>query len=120
MLNTVLTVRNGQAFSHKGKGWEQLTDVAIEKLSERETPVVFILWGKAAQEKIKLIDTKRNIIIKSAHPSPFSARYGFFGSHPFSKTNAALKALGEEPIDWQLPEHVEISDEASNHYQQTR
>ncbi|GAB5054885.1 MULTISPECIES: uracil-DNA glycosylase [Pediococcus] len=120
MLNTVLTVRNGQAFSHKGKGWEQLTDVAIQKLSEREMPVVFILWGKAAQAKISLIDTKRNIIIKSAHPSPFSAYHGFFGSHPFSKTNAALKALGEEPIDWQLPEHVELSEDAKHNYQQTR
>ena len=106
LLNSVLTVRNGHAFSHKGKGWEQLTDAAIHKLSERPTPVIFILWGRAAQNKISLIDTKANIVIQSAHPSPLSANRGFFGSKPFSKTNIALKSLGETPIDWQLPEHV--------------
>ena len=87
MLNSVLTVRNGQAFSHKGKGWERLTDAAIEKLSSRPGPVVFILWGRAAQDKISLIDTTKNIVLKSAHPSPLSASRGFFGSRPFSKTN---------------------------------
>lgn len=106
MLNSVLTVRNGQAFSHRGKGWEQLTDAAIRKLSERPGPVVFILWGRAAQDKIRLIDTEKNIVLKSAHPSPLSAHRGFFGSRPFSKTNAALIAMGETPIDWQLPEKV--------------
>ena len=110
MLNSVLTVRNGQAFSHRGKGWEQLTDVAIQKLSERPQPVVFILWGEAAQSKEKFIDQSRNIIIKSAHPSPLSANRGFFGSRPFSKANAALEAMGEQPIDWQLPEHVDESE----------
>lgn len=110
LLNSVLTVRNGAAFSHRGKGWEQLTDVAIQRLSERPQPVVFILWGKAAQSKEKLIDKSRNIVIKSAHPSPLSANHGFFGSRPFSKTNAALEAMGEQPIDWQLPEHVSQSD----------
>ena len=110
LLNSVLTVRNGQAFSHRGKGWEQLTDVAIQKLSERPQPVVFILWGKAAQSKEKFIDQSRNIIIKSAHPSPLSANRGFFGSRPFSKANAALEAMGEQPIDWQLPEHVDESE----------
>lgn len=108
LLNTVLTVRNGQAFSHRGKGWEQLTDAAIEKLSARPRPVVFILWGKSAQAKIKLIDTTKNIVLQSAHPSPLSAHRGFFGSKPFSKTNAALIAMGEEPIDWQLPEKVNV------------
>ena len=107
LLNSVLTVRDGQAYSHRGKGWERLTDVAIEKLSAREKPVIFILWGKAAQDKIKLIDQSRNVIIKSPHPSPLSAHRGFFGSRPFSKTNAALEAMGETPIDWQLPETVE-------------
>lgn len=103
LLNTVLTVRDGIAFSHRGKGWEQLTDQAIIALSQRTQPVVFILWGKAAQNKISLIDTKRNIVLQSAHPSPLSAHRGFFGSRPFSKTNAALEAMGEKPIDWQLP-----------------
>lgn len=108
MLNSVLTVRNGQAFSHRGKGWEQLTDRAIQLLSERPDPVVFILWGRAARNKISLIDTQRNVVIESAHPSPLSAYRGFFGSRPFSKTNAALVAMGKEPIDWQLPEHVDL------------
>ena len=107
LLNSVLTVRNGLAFSHKSKGWEQLTDKAIEKLSERPEPVVFILWGRAARNKIKLINTNTNIVIQSAHPSPLSANRGFFGSRPFSKTNTALKSIGEKPIDWQLPEHVD-------------
>ena len=106
LLNTVLTVREGQAYSHRGKGWERLTDTIIEKLNEREKPIVFILWGKPAQEKIKMIDKSRHIIITSPHPSPLSASRGFFGSKPFSKTNDALLALGEEPIDWQLPETV--------------
>ena len=106
LLNSVLTVRNGQAFSHKGKGWEQLTDAAIQKLSAREKPVVFILWGRAARDKIALTDTKTNVVIQSAHPSPLSAHRGFFGSKPFSKTNEALEAMGEEPINWQLPEKV--------------
>jgi uracil-DNA glycosylase len=103
LLNSVLTVRDGQAYSHQGKGWEQLTDKAIAALSQRTQPVVFILWGRAAQNKISLIDTKRNIVLQSAHPSPLSAHRGFFGSRPFSKTNAALEAMGEKPIDWQLP-----------------
>lgn len=106
LLNSVLTVRNGQAFSHKGKGWEQLTDAAIQKLSAREEPVVFILWGRAARNKIALIDTNTNVVLQSAHPSPLSANRGFFGSKPFSKTNEALIAMGEEPINWQLPEKV--------------
>lgn len=106
LLNTVLTVRQGQAYSHRGKGWERLTDKIIEKLNEREKPIVFILWGKPAQEKIPMIDTSKHIIIKSPHPSPFSANRGFFGSKPFSRTNNALIALGEEPIDWRLPEKV--------------
>ena len=106
LLNTVLTVREGQAYSHRGKGWEILTDKIIEKLNEREKPIVFILWGKPAQEKMKMIDKSRHIILTSAHPSPLSANRGFLGSKPFSKTNDALMALGETPIDWQLPETV--------------
>ncbi|MEE0003987.1 MAG: uracil-DNA glycosylase, partial [Ligilactobacillus ruminis] len=80
---------------------------AIEKLSSRPGPVVFILWGRAAQDKISLIDTTKNIVLKSAHPSPLSASRGFFGSRPFSKTNQALIAMGEKPIDWQLPETID-------------
>lgn len=110
LLNSVLTVRDGQAFSHRGKGWEKLTDAAIAALSRRPEPVVFILWGKAAQAKIELINTQTNIVLQSPHPSPFSANRGFFGSKPFSKTNEALKAMGETPIDWQLPQHVAIDD----------
>lgn len=106
LLNTVLTVREGQAYSHRGKGWEILTDKIIEKLNEREKPIVFILWGKPAQEKMKMIDKSRHIILTSAHPSPLSAHRGFLGSKPFSKTNDALMASGETPIDWQLPETV--------------
>ncbi|MEY8446262.1 uracil-DNA glycosylase [Enterococcus ratti] len=106
LLNTVLTVREGQAYSHQGKGWEKLTDKIIEKLNERQKPIVFILWGKPAQEKIKMIDKRRHIILTSSHPSPLSAHRGFLGSRPFSKTNDALIALGETPINWQLPETV--------------
>ncbi|WP_178197651.1 uracil-DNA glycosylase [Ligilactobacillus sp. Marseille-Q7487] len=106
LLNSVLTVRDGMAYSHRGKGWEQLTDAAIVALSKRPTPVIFILWGKAAQDKIKLIDQSRNVIIMSPHPSPLSASRGFFGSKPFSKTNEALIAMGQTPIDWQLPSEV--------------
>lgn len=106
LLNTVLTVRNGQAYSHRGQGWEQLTDAIIQKLNERAQPVIFILWGKPAQEKIKMIDTSRHVIIQAPHPSPLSAHRGFFGSKPFSKANQALERLGETPIDWQLPDTV--------------
>lgn len=106
LLNTVLTVRNGQAYSHRGQGWENLTDIIIQKLNEREKPIIFILWGKPAQEKIKMIDTTRHIILKGPHPSPLSAYRGFFGSKPFSATNRALEELGETPIDWKLPDTV--------------
>lgn len=102
LLNTVLTVRKGQAHSHKGKGWELFTDRVIQKLNEREKPVIFILWGKPAQEKGKLIDDSKHFILTSPHPSPFSARKGFFGSRPFSKANELLREQGEEPIDWKI------------------
>lgn len=106
LLNTVLTVREGQAYSHRGKGWEQLTDKIIQKLNEREDPIVFILWGKPAQQKVSMINTKKHVIICSVHPSPLSAHRGFFGSRPFSKTNQALIEMGKTPINWQLPEEV--------------
>lgn len=104
LLNSVLTVRGGEAFSHRGKGWELLTDAVIRALNAREKPVVFILWGNASIAKKAFIDTKRHAVITSPHPSPLSARRGFFGSKPFSQVNEALERFGEEPIDWRLPE----------------
>lgn len=106
LLNSVLTVRESQAYSHRGKGWEKLTDEIIQKLNQREKPIVFILWGKPAQQKISMIDTTKHLIISSVHPSPLSAHRGFFGSKPFSQTNQALLQMGETPINWQLPERV--------------
>ena len=103
MLNTVLTVRAGEAHSHRGKGWETFTDRIISLISERDEPAVFILWGKPAQSKLALIDTKKHNVIKSAHPSPLSASKGFFGSRPFSKVNAYLRSRGLKEIDWQIP-----------------
>lgn len=103
MLNAVLTVRAHQANSHKNHGWETFTDQVIRVVNAKETPVIFVLWGGYAQKKKALIDTSRHTIIESAHPSPLSARNGFFGSHPFSKINAALHAAGKPEINWQLP-----------------
>ena len=102
LLNTVLTVRQGEAHSHKGKGWEQLTDVIIEQLAQREKPIVFLLWGKPAQSKRAIIErvSTAHLILEAPHPSPLSAHRGFFGSKPYSQTNAALRAMGESPIDW--------------------
>lgn len=102
LLNATLTVRAHQAGSHQGKGWEAFTDQAISQLSEKKTGLVFLLWGKFAQHKSILIDEKKHTVIKSAHPSPFSAYNGFFGSKPFSKTNAALIANGKKPVNWQI------------------
>ncbi|UKS65134.1 uracil-DNA glycosylase [Rossellomorea marisflavi] len=100
LLNTVLTVRDGEAHSHRNKGWERLTDHVIKTLNEREKPVVFILWGKPAQSKEKLIDQSVHFTIKSPHPSPLSAHRGFFGSKPYSKTNQFLKKHNIPEIDW--------------------
>ena len=102
LLNTSLTVRAHQANSHRGKGWEEFTDAVISVVNRRPQPAVFVLWGAAAQKKRALIDANRHTIIESAHPSPLSARNGFFGSRPFSRINAALESVGEEPIDWCL------------------
>jgi uracil-DNA glycosylase len=104
MLNAVLTVRAHSPNSHKNQGWEQFTDAIIRKVSAKETPVVFVLWGAYAQKKAALIDTSRHTIVQSAHPSPLSAKNGFFGSRPFSQVNAALQRAGHQPIDWQLPD----------------
>lgn len=102
MLNTVLTVRGGEANSHRNQGWEIFTDEVIRKLSEREEPVIFVLWGKPAQKKKQLIDLERHSVIESVHPSPLSASRGFFGSKPYSKVNELLQARGEKPIDFCL------------------
>ncbi|MGE6630444.1 uracil-DNA glycosylase [Bacillus sp. NPDC077027] len=100
LLNTVLTVRQGEANSHKGKGWERVTDRVIDVLNEREQPVVFVLWGRHAQAKKERIDGSKHFVIESPHPSPFSARNGFFGSRPFSKVNECLKTIGTQEIKW--------------------
>ena len=102
LLNTSLTVRAHEANSHQKIGWEILTDNIIKKLNDRQKPIVFILWGRNAQSKEKLITNTNHLIIKSTHPSPLSANRGFFGSKPFSKTNNFLKFIGQEPIDWQI------------------
>ena len=103
LLNTTLTVRSGLAASHQGKGWETFTDEILRVVNDKPHPVVFVLWGASARKKKSLLDLSRHVAIESAHPSPLSARNGFFGSRPFSRTNAALEAAGLEPIDWQLP-----------------
>ncbi len=103
LLNTSLTVVANQANSHQKIGWEIFTDRVIQVLSDREDPVIFILWGRNARSKKALIDTARHFIIESAHPSPLSAHNGFFGSRPFSRTNAILEQLHKDPIDWQIP-----------------
>ena len=104
MLNAVLTVRAHQPNSHKGKGWETFTDAIIRAMSAKESQVVFVLWGGYARKKTVLIDASRHVIIESAHPSPLSARNGFFGSRPFSRINAALRSAGQPEIDWQIPD----------------
>jgi uracil-DNA glycosylase len=102
LLNTVLTVEDGKANSHRGKGWERFTDHVISLLNEREKPVVFVLWGKPAQAKQSLIDSSRHYIVTAPHPSPLSAHRGFFGSRPYSKTNRFLREQGMKEIDWCL------------------
>ncbi|TSC27764.1 uracil-DNA glycosylase [Corallococcus sp. Z5C101001] len=103
LLNTVLTVRQATPNSHAKHGWEHFTDAVIRAVSARPDPVVFLLWGKPAQKKTALIDAKRHIVLEGVHPSPLSASKGFFGSKPFSTTNAALEKHGQHPIDWALP-----------------
>ena len=102
LLNAVLTVEEHKPTSHKGMGWEIFTDSVIKMINEKEKPVVFILWGSYARDKKKLITNPNHLIIESAHPSPFSARNGFFGSKPFSKTNSFLKRNGIREIDWRI------------------
>ena len=102
LLNAALTVRAGEPFSHAKFGWADFTDAVIRTISDQKENVVFILWGKFAQEKQALIDETKHHVLRAAHPSPFSADKGFFGSKPFSKTNALLIKDGNEPIDWSI------------------
>ena len=103
LLNTVLTVQAHRANSHRDKGWEIFTDKIISLLNQREKPVAFILWGFPARRKKAMITNPQHFIVESPHPSPLSAYRGFFGSRPFSKVNKFLESVGEEPINWQLP-----------------
>lgn len=107
LLNTVLTVREGQPNSHKGKGWELFTDGIIRRLNQRERPMVFLLWGANARTKLPLIGSMNHLILAAPHPSPLSAHSGFFGCRHFSKTNIFLERNGIEPIDWQIHEGKE-------------
>jgi len=100
LLNATLTVRAGLAGSHQGKGWEQFTDAAVRRLNDEREGIVYILWGNYARQKGAHIDRTRNLVIESAHPSPFSAANGFFGSKPFSRANTYLAEHGAEPIEW--------------------
>lgn len=102
LLNATLTVRQGQAASHQGKGWETFTDAVLARLVEKQTPLVFLLWGRHAQSKEALISNKRHLVLKTVHPSPLSAHRGFFGCGHFSKANAFLTKSGQEPIDWRV------------------
>jgi len=104
LLNSVLTVVEGRPAAHQGQGWERFTDAVIRAVNDLPRSVVFILWGSYAQKKASFVDTSRHLVLKSAHPSPLSAHNGFFGSRPFSKTNAFLEAKGYPPIDWRLPD----------------
>jgi uracil-DNA glycosylase len=103
LLNAVLTVSPGNAASHAGKGWERFTDRAIRELSERRDGIVFLLWGRYAQQKGRIVDTTRHHVLTTAHPSPLTAANGFFGCRHFSRANALLEAGGHERVDWSLP-----------------
>lgn len=104
LLNTVLTVQAHKPMSHRGVGWDEFTDAAIAAVNKQDRPIVFILWGKPAQEKAAMLNNPKHLILKAPHPSPLSAYRGFFGSRPFSQTNAFLEKNGVSPINWQIPE----------------
>jgi uracil-DNA glycosylase len=104
LVNSVLTVREGEANSHRNQGWEKFTDNVISYLNMHATTCVFVLWGTHAQQKLRCIDTERHFVVTAPHPSPLSAHRGFFGSQPFSAINAHLITAGQTPIDWNLPE----------------
>ncbi|GAQ58284.1 uracil-DNA glycosylase [Streptomyces acidiscabies] len=103
LLNAVLTVRAGEANSHKNKGWEKFTDAVIRAVASRPDPAVFVLWGAYAQKKARLIDEERHVVVQGVHPSPLSAKGGFFGSQPFTQINEAVAAQGHAAIDWTIP-----------------
>ena len=102
LLNTVLTVRNHQANSHKGIGWEEFTDAAIRVLNEQDRPIVYMLWGRPAQTKTEMLDNPKQLVLTAPHPSPLSAYRGFFGCRHFSRANEFLKSNGLSGIDWQI------------------
>jgi uracil-DNA glycosylase len=106
LLNSVLTVEMGSAGSHSRRGWERFTDAIVRAVNAKTDPVVFMLWGSYAQKKAEFVDRERHLVLTAAHPSPLSARNGFFGCRHFSKANAFLDSRGIEPIDWALPECV--------------
>jgi len=103
LLNASLTVRQGRAASHQGKGWETFTDEVLKAVNDKPERVVFILWGASARKKKAFVDRSRHVVIESPHPSPLSASSGFFGSRPFSRANEALAEAGRDPIDWRIP-----------------
>lgn len=111
LLNTVLTVRKGQAHSHQKKGWEIFTNTVIEKLNEREEPIIFVLWGKPAQSKLDKINQNKHVVLCAPHPSPLSAHRGFFETRPFSTINHYLEQQGKNTIDWNIPENCSITNE---------
>jgi uracil-DNA glycosylase len=115
LLNTVLTVREGEANSHKGRGWERFTDAVIGRISDKQSAVVFVLWGAGARSTKKLI-APRHIVIESAHPSPLSAYRGFFGSRPFSRVNKALVDAGQSPIEWGRVDSLDAEQAANRLY----
>lgn len=112
LLNSVMTVEKAKAASHRNKGWETFTDRVIEKLNQREKPMVFILWGSYAQKKAAFVDSKKHLVLKGPHPSPLSAHRGFFGCRHFSKANQFLMAHGQSPVDWELPSSSELQEKS--------
>ena len=102
LLNTVLTVRDHQANSHRGIGWEEFTDHVIQLLNRQDQPIVFLLWGNNARAKMSLLNNPRHLVLTAAHPSPLSAYNGFFGCRHFSRTNEFLEKNGVKPIDWKM------------------
>lgn len=105
LINAILTVRGGQPLSHKGKGWEELTEMIIRRLSERDEPMAFLLWGAPAQKIESLINTDRHLVLKTSHPSPLSAYRGFLGCDHFKMANEFLKGQGFTPVDWEIKNH---------------
>ena len=106
LLNATLTVEQGRAGAHQGKGWEAFTDAAVHALNEQRDNLVFMLWGSYAQKKGNFIDSSKHLVLKAPHPSPLSAHRGFLGCRHFSKANDYLVTTGQTPIDWQLPENL--------------